>query len=1634
MCLKKYASVPKTIELPQMTQKMSADELVHNFIVQIAVLLISRQLLTDKSQFEDFVETLILRNNTPQYVIWLDDKDDFRGFGTLVSHQYPTLEAPRLARLVQLSSNEEADIAQEAETIAQDITTVICNLTGELSMACYKSLENTQQFLADNMDLHHVLKRLEQDNQLSPDDVQNFKEKPASLIDWLKDSKRQQDLYDFLGCILKEAGQDFLVEEIEDSERNEEEAIKGVDQPVQVEKAGQIGTELPEKHPGKHFKLEVPTAAMQKVVLLGEAGAGKSWLVLAITKGEAQVEHKAKETTGVDLTSYHDTKHGVMYELYDFGGDEIYHITHQFLFTPQTLYLLNVDLHDYISGKFPQSLGTWLTSVTSRVVNPSITVVGTKIDLLPNQDMKESLCHQIKKDIEATVNAAALDNLTREILSCEDALKALDNESDVSEHFYGLTKEDIIAKKMSIEKIIEQRSRYLDYVQVLPVSSKTFEGVEDLCTRMAEMTLNIQAEQRCKHSWISFREAIRRDKESCLHMKECQKIGSAAGMTESDILNALSYLHVTGQILFYNDIRGMEDIIFPYPGIVLGLFKQIFENDKKEQLHKYSLGMTERKANSHLKVLLEDKTAIFNKMLPLLKHFGLYHSGLFTPVLPTAKPEEELQSDPGKLQPGYGSISIYMEYLQNAPVGFHEAIVSRLLSIPQTKYDLLRKDAGRLYHCQTAANFKDSKTYQWKIQTLHMHTFGARIEQVEMSYSCTPMVDRIQVCGKLRSAFGLVKEISEAVMQVCQDLFPMLYMKGTIKCGGAFNSVTLEATRRHRATELMRLSQGKSLENIKHDAHKHYLDNQLYKISRDLGKEWKRLGRELGLEQETLGRIQEDYRRSEQDTQRAFQVLKLWYTKSNKGPLQFLPQLEEALNAMRKRSQADDIGDLNEKYQEKTVVNPETGDMKWSVHLTGNEGIYLCKRTNLGVVTPCKLHVSYWWENWSAHEWKEEDKEKWRPVGPMFSIKCEEMEGPVDILLPHVLHLSENEASAINTEDFKVVHIVEGTAELLSTTEVTTTHVITRFKKGSVFGPIMRSDHGKDYPTNGLFVVFAPVNLSPKCQIHVYMMSNAVHIVEYLATIEEKDGYKKWDQEAYMLQTGKNYTMDVILGENGNVPIRADPQEGLIFHVTLETGIYYKKFRVQVKVNGPMIIQDVQVKDADNDDNAAVCMVLTEAGNIAQHEENAGNSHSGPAKKDVTSIHAQIVHPPEQTWHSGRQSTVLLMIDEYDPSTCETSTINYQLVCMLIEAGVKVYCIVLVKPRSEVMEDVELLLPKRDVGDHRKPSITWLTFDHRTRYPNLPEGITHIVGHVDITSQAANTFKEQRLPAYVKVILFYYVIPEDEDYYRGNEEAMGIASKKKSICKDAAKADILFSVGPKVHDYYENEHRGIQPTPQHHLFLPEPPSIFRDTQVKYVETKRKVVLSIGPVKGAEMLKGFDLAAGAMSIVITTDPDTIWQVRNISEDDFQESKEKIKVHMKSGSVKFTPHPYGTQQELCEDLKKAHLVLMPSRAEPFGMVGLQAIAAGVPILTSSSSGLAKFVMEYAPMFRHSIVEITDSETDTIKATKELAKRITKRLTDSKAEFQEAARIREDLLESKYWMESKQLFLQACDACEP
>ncbi|XP_019634235.1 PREDICTED: uncharacterized protein LOC109477414 [Branchiostoma belcheri] len=392
---------------------------------------------------------------------------------------------------------------------------------------------------------------------------------------------------------------------------------------------------------------------------------------------------------------------------------------------------------------------------------------------------------------------------------------------------------------------------------------------------------------------------------------------------------------------------------------------------------------------------------------------------------------------------------------------------------------------------------------------------------------------------------------------------------------------------------------------------------------------------------------------------------------------------------------------------------------------------------------------------------------------------------------------------------------------------------------------------------------------------------------------------------------------------------------------------------------------------------------------------------------------------------SGSKPVVLLISDKYGSSYDDVCTTHRQMAVMLVSQGAVIYSTVLdateEDKRDATADGVRLIFPTRKEGDIRDPCLDWLTYDHESRYPSLPSNVDFIVGHINTTSRAAKLIKKQRLPG-AKLVQVTHEIPEETSHYKGDEKVTSIGEESDSILEDLRHADIIFSVGPLIYDYYRNQTKEQQRP--HHEFLPKPSDIFSKMQVNYVNTKTKVVLSIGRVKGAESLKGYDISGKAMGMVIEQLPNTRWRACGVTPEDFKESKQVIQANMEKNKFNFTPLKCATQEELSRELQKAHVVLMPSRAEPFGQVGLEAIAAGIPVLVSNKSGLASFLSSQDPEFDRPIVDITDDH----EAASTLAKRIIKILKDGRREFQAAQTLKEKLLASKYWDESHRNFLEA------
>lgn len=119
---------------------------------------------------------------------------------------------------------------------------------------------------------------------------------------------------------------------------------------------------------------------LSKMIVVGEGGVGKT-AVLRALRGEP-FDSQLSTTHGIEvklLESEHPTEPDVVMQLnaWDFGGQEIYHATHQFFLTNRSLFVLVWNArYGYQQGK----LYYWLDAIQARAPESPVLLVATHID------------------------------------------------------------------------------------------------------------------------------------------------------------------------------------------------------------------------------------------------------------------------------------------------------------------------------------------------------------------------------------------------------------------------------------------------------------------------------------------------------------------------------------------------------------------------------------------------------------------------------------------------------------------------------------------------------------------------------------------------------------------------------------------------------------------------------------------------------------------------------------------------------------------------------------------------------------------------------------------------------------------------------------------------------------------------------------------------------------------------------------------------------------------------------------------------------------------------------------------------------------------------------------------------------
>lgn len=440
-------------------------------------------------------------------------------------------------------------------------------------------------------------------------------------------------------------------------------------------------------------------------------------------------------------------------------------------------------------------------------------------------------------------------------------------------------------------------------------------------------------------------------------------------------------------------------------------------------------------------------------------------------------------------------------------------------------------------------------------------------------------------------------------------------------------------------------------------------------------------------------------------------------------------------------------------------------------------------------------------------------------------------------------------------------------------------------------------------------------------------------------------------------------------------------------------------------------------EETDVDLRAAVCRVqsllgLPAAGGSQMRDESGQGAPATDAGDGGTGT--GVTRP-------GKAPVVLAVATEWASSHGGLSTFNRELCCGLAAAGASVYCIVLAATADEVTSaeaaGVKLLPAGPMAGGSDDLRLAGR--------PDLPPGTTPdlIVGHSRITGSSAKSLADNFFPE-ARRLHFVHMAPDEIEWLKpGRETDAGLRATERTGIERAlgTSAYRVVAVGPRLHDQFQAEFTSA-PRPPLRLDPGFDVPAGHDSPRTPPGGSPYRVLLLGRTEDAE-IKGVGLAAASCGRVdgwlkADGEPRVRLVVRGAPPGSGEQQRAQITTFSGNPDLQVVVREYtADEEEIVHDLDGASLLLMPSRTEGFGLVGVEAIDHGVPVLISSESGLGQLLWEelgqrVATRFVIPVTGRPEQDTDA------WARAVERVLRDREGAFRRAAELRAALAQKVTW----------------
>ena len=312
-----------------------------------------------------------------------------------------------------------------------------------------------------------------------------------------------------------------------------------------------------------------------------------------------------------------------------------------------------------------------------------------------------------------------------------------------------------------------------------------------------------------------------------------------------------------------------------------------------------------------------------------------------------------------------------------------------------------------------------------------------------------------------------------------------------------------------------------------------------------------------------------------------------------------------------------------------------------------------------------------------------------------------------------------------------------------------------------------------------------------------------------------------------------------------------------------------------------------------------------------------------------------------------RTIKVTILASEWGSSKGGLSTINRELAIQLAKFYDCKVTLFLLKCSQENKEEakrhgISIIEAERQPGYEE---LDWLSF------PPQDLQIDVVVGHGVILGKQARIICKSHKCKWIQVV---HTDPEKLGMFKCYENPISKGEQKHDVEVELCQmADLVVGVGPKLTEAFRKYLRWCKKDQGVFEFTPGVFADFARVQQALDERKPQSVLVFGRGDDEDFeLKGFDIAARSVAAL----PDTDLVFVGAQDGKEREIAERL---LDSGIPKgrLTVRGFKDREALKRLFCEVDLVLMPSRTEGFGLTGLEALSAGLPVIVSRNSGFGE-----------------------------------------------------------------------------